>query len=204
MIKALLYGSNFSPILPILIGGYLIKKNSTRYIYIILALIFISFGSDMITFYYGRAIGNTYWVINCYFIGEIFLTGYFFYYVLNPKKLIAILTAISLSIFLCLIIFIDFNTYYGSFLAINSLINMTWCILFFYTLFKEEKEIYIERLPIFWFSIALLTYFSGSFFTFILSTQILNSPLPYSFLHLANILKNILFAIGLWKVRAVA
>ena len=204
MIKLLQYGSNFFALIPLVVSIIIYKKNLDRKYFIIIMLVIISLSSDMISFFFGWVYGLNYSIMNLYILFEILLVGYFFYLNLDIKKVVLTFTCISLFTFLYLILYINFNSYYGLFLAVNSHINIFWCIWLFYQFFKEEKEFYIERSPVFWINIGLLTYFSGALFTFILSTQILNSPLPYSFLHVANILKNILFAIGLWKVRAVA
>jgi hypothetical protein len=71
----------------------------------------------------------------------------------------------------------------------------------FYQFYKEENDIFIDQSPLFWMNIAILTYFSGAFFSFILSKEILSGPLPWMLHNVCNALKNILFSIALWKIR---
>ena len=207
MSKALIYFSVFSAIIPIIIGIMALKKTSLAIYWVILILSIVSFTSDSVGLIYFLIVSrSTFWVINIYQITEIILIGYFLYLYLEAKKVVLVITLLFLLYFLYHIFIINFNEFYGTTLAVHALVNILFCLLVFYQFYKSEQEIFIEQSPIFWMNIGLLTYFSGALFSFLLSIDILQIGSGYNwhFHNIANILKNILFAIGLWKVRAVA
>jgi len=207
MEQKIIYLSIVSAVVPIFIGTTAIKKTSSPIFWLILILCIVSFASDIVSSaYYLLLSRSNYWIINIYQIAEITLVGCFFYLYLNTKKIVIIITAIIIIYFLYQILILNFYSFYGTTLAIRSLANILFCIMVFYQFYKSEQELFIEQSPIFWINIGLLTYFSGALFSFLLSANILNiqSDLNWQFHNIANILKNIFFAIGLWKVRAVA
>lgn len=151
--------------------------------------------SDWISFLFAKLYGVNYFVINTYFLLEIIFL-FFFYKRVIKSKIPQIIYLILLLYFLLTITTLNFNFYLTRYFSIHALANIPICILFLYEIYHKEQNLLIERLPDFWFVIGLLFYFSGSMFTIVLSHEILNGPLPWSFTHLANILKNFLFAMG--------
>jgi hypothetical protein len=80
------------------------------------------------------------------------------------------------------------------------------CVLYFYKIFKDETDIFIDSNPPFWFVIGILVYFSGAFFSFLLSTDILSTSPDWFYgswvLHNSvNTVKNIIFTFALWQLR---
>ena len=204
----LAYSSIFSPLIPLIIVGIVVKKLRQTEYKIITTLIICSFFSDVISGIFIE--GNNYLILFFYGLIEFITLLLFFNFALKMKNRITqiIILVYVLYYFLNSIFiegFFEFNTYARS---VESLIMISMCLFYFYNIYTNELNIYIEKSPSFWIVIGVLFYFSGALFSFILSSDILSKS-PDRFynswaLHnLANILKNILFAIGLWKVRAV-
>lgn len=73
-------------------------------------------------------------------------------------------------------------------------------LLFFYSMLKKESNLKLEKNPLFWINTGILLYFMGNFFLFMLNSflQTKASFQTYWTLHsVLNILKNVLFTIGL-------
>lgn len=87
--------------------------------------------------------------------------------------------------------------------AVDGLLLVIISIAFFYKLLNELKVTNIQRLPILWISFATLFYYSGNFFVFLASGYLEQDPdtfILFWMLHnVLNVIKNILFAIGLWQ-----
>jgi hypothetical protein len=189
------YGSIFSPLIPI---ALLFNK---KYDGPIRLLVIVSFTSDIVSAFLIR--GNNHIFLAWYGLVEMLILFSFYYKVLNTKKWIPYLT-IAFSTFYLV------NSFYLVNDAFNSISRSAECLIMiflilklFHQFFKQEEDIFIEQSPLFWVNVGLLIYFSGAFFTFIFSEYILDPrEVPLWRLHnSANFLKNILIAIGLWKVR---
>ncbi|MCF6359985.1 MAG: hypothetical protein L3J29_04405 [Cyclobacteriaceae bacterium] len=202
----LIYSSVFSVIVPISV--VIIKKIQKKYI-CLFTLFLTSLFSDLVSIVLSSNGLTNLLVINGYFlISGVLLILYFS----NTKRFESNFSTITIPSFVLVYLFsysIDglytFNTI-G--ISLEAILMIFLCLYVFYDLYKKEETIYVDRLPEFWITTAILMYFSGALFSFLLATDILSQS-PDRFynswiLHnSANILKNILFAIGLWKVRLV-
>ncbi|HEY3402057.1 MAG TPA: hypothetical protein VGK59_01655 [Ohtaekwangia sp.] len=190
------YGSIFSPLLPL---GFSWKK-LLPYQLIIVLFVSASFITDISTHYWIP--GRNYWALHVYGFIEAALLLYFYSRVLNRIKIWIYVVTIFYLAFYLINSFLwernEFNTYART---VEAVIMIILAILLFYKFYQDEEDIFIDRSPLFWMNIAILTYFSGAFFSFILSHEILLGTMMSWRLHnLSNILKNILLAIALWKV----
>lgn len=89
-------------------------------------------------------------------------------------------------------------------ITLTSLVFIIFSILYFLKLMRDLPTIQIQRLPMFWINTAVLVYFAGSFFVFLLRDYLIevlhdNQIMYWSFHNMLNITKNLLFAIGLWQ-----
>ena len=87
--------------------------------------------------------------------------------------------------------------------TVSSLVFIIFSILYFFKLLSHLPTTQIQGLPMFWVNTAVLVYFAGSFFVFLLRNYLIevlhdNQIVYWSFHNILNILKNLLFAIGLW------
>lgn len=204
---ALMYTSILSP-LPGLLIGQRHWRSYTVLLRIILLVMTLSFVSDiaMITLLFSNA--HNLPVANIYGLLEGLLLSYFFYKRLPTFHFfIAIAVVLFVAAYLADTIFItqliEFNAYSRTF---EAAIMIFFSTLFFYTIFQNETDIFIDKSAEFWVVVGILVYFSGAFFSFLLSTDILSlSPDRFYsswILHnVSNILKNVIFTAGLWRAK---
>ena len=202
-----IYLSIGSVLLPITIGFYCnISKNQlTKYIFIYVVIAFIS---DIASFVLAKNHINNMFIFHIWGALQALLLTLFY------RKILAnfshFITVVGIAYLLYYIInssLIESIAKYNNVaMSVQAILMIMLSLLYFYKTYKEETSIFIDRIPEFWIVIGVLIYFSGALFSFLLATDIL-AQLSNRFynswiLHnTANIIKNILFAIGLWKVR---
>ncbi|GHE74507.1 hypothetical protein [Roseivirga thermotolerans] len=190
-----IYSSVFSPLIPI--GIYLTQKHNDRF-KVIMLFVFVSFASDLLSIYVVK--GSNYLFLHAYGLVEAMLLFLFFYKVLENRRWIpflAVCYGIYYTINSLLFEMGMFNTIGRS---IECLLIIFLCLRLFYQFFHNEEDLFLEKSPLFWITVGLLTYFSGAFLTFVFSRYILVDE-PLWILHnISNVLKNTFIAIGLWKM----
>lgn len=144
-------------------------------------------------------------VFNALFIPfELFIIGYFFYSILGydlHKRLVLILGGIFL--LLCSIETIrNPENYFDSFInGLESIIIITFSLLYFYEQLRYPKTLFIYTHPAFWGVAGLFLFFAGSFFVFIYrqsSWGIQDFIYQYAYIHaISGILRNLLFSIAM-------
>lgn len=194
--KVVTYSSVFSPILPLLFCW----KRLNRHEIVITGFILFSFSVDLVTTYLVRA---NIPFLHVYGLGESLLLIYFFSLVLRtPGKLsfwlIAVLFTILYVLDSWLLEWGQFNSYGRSG---ECVLIIVLSLLLFYQFYRDEDDIFIERSPLFWINVSLITYFSGALFSFLLSEKILSGPMPWILHNISNILKNVILAVALWRIK---
>ncbi len=192
------YGSVFSPVIPLLFAW----QKLNRYQVVIVIFIACSFFSDLFSLYIFNPRGGNYHFLQLYGIIEACLLFYFYSLVLKNARTKIIVLLIGYGIFYSIDSFTweagTFNSYAR---VIECLFIVSFSLMLFLQFYKDEDDIFIEKSPLFWFNVALLTYFAGAFFSFILSKYFLPGVFSWKFHNSANMLKNIIMAIGLWKLK---
>lgn len=186
--------SIYSAFIPLLIGFYTLKRgillNSDK---VILLFVFISLSSDFISMLLIEWFNNNIIWINVYQLAETTLISLWFVSIMPKHVVIRII--VGLTILFTIINNLVINSIY-QFSMVGILTKSTaliiCCLVYFFTIFREEKVIYIEKTSSFWFNSALLIYFSGSLFTF-LTYDLIKT---WSFHNICNTLKNLLIAVG--------
>lgn len=190
------YGSIFSPIIPLLF----VWKRLNLYQIVIVTFIVLSFSTDLLTVFVIKGYNLHY--IRAWGFVEALLLFLFYSIVLDrSKKWITALTIVFVVLYLFDSFWLksyEFNTLGRS---IECFIFIVLSVLLFYQFFRKEDDIFIEHSPLFWINIAILAYFSGAFFSYVLSNMLLVDSITWIFHNISNILKNLLLAVGLWKVR---
>lgn len=193
--KIVTYSSVFSPILPLLFCW----KKLSRYQIVITAFIVTSFTVDLVTTFLVRA-NITF--LHIYGLIESLLLIYFYTLVIHHPRLS--FRAIA-SIFTLLYVLNSWMLEWGQF---NAYGRSAECVLIialalrlFYQFYRDEEDIFIERSPMFWINVALITYFAGALFSFLLSQKILTGPMPWILHNISNILKNGILAVALWRIK---
>lgn len=200
MVKITSIISVLSVFIPLVCGLVLKQKNKVEWL--LVGLVVVSFLSDFICLYFARMGQSTYWIINTYQYAETVLVFVFFYFVLGRKKYVLALLFFILCLSIVDHVDVGNHALYHRTLSVKSLVVIVCCLIYFVDVFNRESDIFIEYNPVFWMVVGLLVYFSGSLFSWILSSYASpTNPYKWMFHNLANILKNILFAIGLWKAR---
>lgn len=168
-------------------------------------IIGLSFLSDVGSFGYYHLTGHsTYWIVNTYNLLDTILVFFFFSRILNHRLVSYFMLGIILVMSGYYCYSVGVHVIWGEVLSMKNILVMGLCVLYFLQVFQSDTEIFLENTPLFWIVIGFIFYTAGSFFLWLMSSEIVNNP-KYSMLivHLGNILKNILFALGLWKARVV-
>jgi len=189
------YGSIFSPLLPLLFS----MKRLNRYQSVIVVFILLSFSADLISRY---LISRNYSFLHLYGLLEALVLLYFFSLVIERSKRLILGVAIVFSaVYIVNSLYWEVNTFNMFGRSLECLIMISLSFVLFYQFYNREDDIFIDRSPIFWINIAILVYFSGAFFSFVLSREILSGKMPWVLHNASNMFKNILLAVGLWKVQ---
>lgn len=177
---------------------------------LILLLMVVSLSADVISLITGRFKLNNMPIMHIYsFLQGVILILFFKEQFLHRKALMNYMLFALIFFHLC-----DSFWFTGLFkpnaiaMTVQSFLMIVLSLAYFYKLYSDETDIFFERNPDFLFVLALLFYFSGAFFSWLLSSEILSwaSPLGKSYGHwilhnIANIIKNGLFAVALWRVQ---
>ena len=190
------YGSIFSPLVPLLF----VRKSLLPYQKIIIVFISVSFAADLLSRYLIH--GRNYWFLHGYGFIEALILFYFYARVLErAKMLVYVLAALYLSFYIVNSLLWEWNMFNTHARTAEAAIMIFLSTLLLYQFYQNEEDIFIDRSPLFWMNIAILTYFAGAFFSFILSSEILLGTLMSWRLHnFSNILKNLIFGIALWRI----
>lgn len=190
------YFSIYSPLLSL----WFVTKKLDPYQRTITLLIAISFGADLISHYLIE--GRNYWFLHIYGFLEAIILFYFFSQVVQRDKILVYLLAVSYCAYYVINSFAwEFDMFNTNARTTESVIMILLSILMLHQFYQNEDDIFIDRSPLFWIIIAILTYFAGAFFSFVLSKEILlGTQLSWRLHNFSNILKNLLFAIALWRI----
>ncbi|MEM6522449.1 MAG: hypothetical protein AAF693_01600 [Bacteroidota bacterium] len=191
------YSSVFSPLIPLVFSFnrlFLYQK-------VILLFIAISFGTDLFTTFIFKQ-GN-YTILYAYGLVESLILIWFYKIAFGlHKKWFKFIIAVFSSLYLSILFRFELGEFNSYSRSLESLVMIFLCCLLFYRFYSKEEDIFLDKSPLFWFNIAILVYFSGSFFSFLLSKLILKDQLASWAIHnISNIFKNLIIAIGLWKVK---
>ena len=205
--RILMYGSIFSPVLPLFIAWQR-RSGLNRTFSLLVTLISIALACDIVNTVLALQRVNNMPVAHIYGLLEGLLLLAFFDRLLTWKKMTwAILCVAYTMLYVVDSIFFEsiftFNAWSRS---LEALTMIVLCVVAFNSFYQREENIFIEKSPHFWMVIGILTYFSGALFSFLLSTDML-SQAPDRFygswmLHnFSNVLKNVIFTIGLWRLK---
>ncbi len=158
-----------------------------------LSLVFVTYSINT------HLIGNTYLLLQFSFVYKI-LTDQ-----LQRRKYL-------ITIYLTFVAFYIANmTFYQGPLKFNSVSNvaasfiiMTLSLQYLYHLMAKLPIMPIHRLPMLWISFAVLSYYAGTFFLFLISNYLVEGAaashrMIWILHNVLNIIKNLLFAIAIWQ-----
>jgi hypothetical protein len=193
-----------SVLLPLTLAGLQWKKLSGE-LFALKWLLIASLLSDVLMFFAGVYFKNSYPVGNVFLIFQFSFFLYIFSLYRKRKDVVLIIWITYLTYYVLDVIFIE-NFFrvvpYAS--AIASFILILFSFQYLYKLLSELPTLHIQRLPMLWVTFSILLYSGGTLFIFLANNYLLTTHTDWQHgmwvLHnIFNILKNILFAIALWR-----
>jgi hypothetical protein len=203
---AIAYGSSGSVLIPMVIALMQWKRMWYDLKPLCLLLI-ISLASDLLSFTlikYSAQV-NTYLIVNIYLIAQFSLLLLVFRRELTNPRIADVV--LLLFVLFCMI---NISVFQGPW-VFNSVSNVVACLLligfslfYLYRLLNDLPIVHIQNLPMLWISFAVLTYYGGNFFLFLVNNYLTHDAsgphkLMWILHNLLNITKNILFAVALWQ-----
>lgn len=203
---AIMYASILSPFLPIVVGRQK-RLALDASLSLIFYLILISFAFDATMFILASNSINNLPLAHAYGLIEgILLILFFSRLTAMTRDVTIVLVAVYAGGYLLnSILHETIFTFNSKSRSAEALLMLVLCVYALYQFYTKEDDIFIEKSPQFWVVIAIMVYFSGALFSFLLSSDMLSRS-PERFysswiLHnVSNLVKNLLFAVGLWKV----
>jgi hypothetical protein len=199
--------SNISLLLPLAIYLTRIKYASTR-VHIIGALIIVSGVCDLVGFVLHGGRQSTAILFNTYYAMLFFLLTWFYYEILflNTRRMMVwIGLAIYLQSLILITIFVQsFFEYQTLMWVITAIIMIIYSIAYFFYSFSTIPVPSLFGYTFMWINSAVLIYFCLNLCLFILGNYVLTrlepevSLLIWSFHNVNNIIKNVLFAVGIY------
>ena len=200
--------SFFSIFLSFIIGLLRIKYfEKSDYLFFILIFIGIvtELASSICSWYFKQP--NSF-ILNIYEIIETLMVFYFYCILFNISKKKILISVFLFGIFCSVDFYINNgNRHYGNHMIIESLMAITFSLLTFQFPFSLRKfhitNIYQSN--IFWYNSALFIYFTSCFFLSLFMNYMLENDMKLFFYawgichSIANIILNMLIAIGFWK-----
>ncbi len=199
--------SNVSLAFPLVM--YLMRfKHATRRVHIIGALVIISGISDLVGFILSKDQESTVVLFNTYYAVLFFLLTWFYYEILflnNRRIMVWIGLAIYLQSFILTTLFVQsFFEYQTLMWVITAIIMIIYGIAYFFYSFSTIPMANVFGYSFIWINSGVLIYFCLSLFLFTVGNYALTrldtemSAVVWSFHNVSNILKNVLFAIGIY------
>lgn len=202
--------SNVSLILPLIM--YLIRiRHASRQVHIIGLLVIASGVCDLIGLVLFSRSQSTVVLFNIYYALLFFLLTWFYYEILfvnTRRMMIWIGLAVYLQSFILVTAFVqDFFQYQTVMWLITAIIMIIYSIAyFFYSVSTITTSGYFGY-SLIWINIGVMIYFCLNLFLFIMGSYVLTkldpetSAMIWSSHNVNNIIKNILFAIGIYLYR---
>jgi hypothetical protein len=198
--------SNFSVIFPLV--AYLFKaRYASRRIHIIGVLCILSAVCDLIGFFIFREHKSTAHLFNVYYILLFFLLTWFYYeivFIRSRRLMIWIGLAVYIQSFILITIYVQpFSEYQTLLWVIIGIIMIVYSIEFFLYLMSARPSVNLLNYTTMWINSGILMYFSFNLFLFIISNYVFThldqevSTVVWSFHNVNNIIKNLLFGIGI-------
>ena len=166
---------------PIIIGVFILYKQQYTNLRIVVIYCFIYAVFEIIAWYHALNHLQNHFLFNILSYIDIIFWGVFYYSILEKtvtKKIVIFLVTVTL-----ILTFWshfgtgrDFNRMDSFALSVGSISLIAMSLLYFHQILNnlEIKNIFIY--PFFWINVAVLIYFSGSFFSFIFAEYIAFSP----------------------------
>lgn len=169
--------------------------------------IFLSIITEMVVLIFSRNHWENLSLLHFYTLAEFFILYRFFFLSLKgfiPSRIIHVIAICFIALSSLNSIFLQkLDQYNSNARGVCAFLVILGTLALFYRIISEMKVLILAKYPIFWINAGLLTYFSSSFFLFIMSNYILhlNNTLNVYIWMVHSILNVILYtmiSIGLW------
>lgn len=199
--------SNLSVILPLVV--YLLRmRYAARQIHVIGILIIVSGLADLVGFVLLSGGQSTVELFNVYYILLFILLSWFYYEVMlasTRRLVIGLGSVVYLISFMLVSAYVqDFRQYQTLMWVITAIIMITYSISYFFYSVSTISSAAFYAYGLIWINIGVMIYFCLSLFLFVMGSYVLTkldadtSALIWSSHNINNIIKNILFAIGIF------
>jgi hypothetical protein len=206
MPEIIAHSSSLSVLAPLVL--YIIKvRKADKPVHIIGALLFVAASCDLAGYLLYKSGKSTAVVFNVYYTLMFFLLCWFYHEIFFKKKItIAILFGVSsyiLSFVLITFYIQNFMNYQNLIWMIAGIILIVYSITYFLYSIAAIPSTHIFNNTLTWFNTGILFYFSLSIFLFSMGDYLFNKQdsqvtlLLWSTHNVNNVIKNILFTIGL-------
>lgn len=172
-------------IVPAILGSYFYYKYKKSFLKYFLILLWYTVFNDFFGQYYQNHIDNNnsilyniYQVVQVSFLLILYKNSVF---KLSSKKKLSVFLLIYYIAFIINCFFDSFKTnYFVTTYLIGAVFIIIGIILYFLEILNSDKIIYINKILLFWISIALLVYFVPSIPFYVVRKYYINSPtIPY-------------------------
>lgn len=172
---------------------------------LIVLLLVLSLLFDQASMYAAKTFGNNMPLFRLFDLLQVTIIVLYIYKQTNTKTVLY-LGGLSIGGLLINNIFLeDIFTFSTNGTLYAASFTILICFHYYYWLYHQEGDFFIERQGSFWIVTGILLYFSGSFFTFLLYANYIQLEIPrgvnWAFHNVSSVLKNIIFTIGIWVSR---
>ncbi len=189
--------SHGSCLLPLILT--LLKRPSSRAIHLVRILTAASFIFDTISLYYGRQGINSYPVNNAFLLVQFIILLLIYREAFGWRyRPVYVAGAVYTALFGVNYLFVQSPYTLNSYAyTVSGVILMVLSLLYFRYLLKNLPEPHVHRSPLIWINIAVLVYFGGNLFLFMLYNFFASGI--WILHNMLNIIKNILLFVAVWQ-----
>jgi hypothetical protein len=198
--------SNVSVIFPL--AFYLVKAGyASRRIHLIGILTIVSAACDGAGLFLFQQGESTVFLVNTYYLAMFGILLLFYYeivFIKSRRLMIWIGLAVYLQSFILITLYVQpFNQYQTLLWVITAIIMMVFGIEYFFYLLSARPAVNLMNYTTMWINSGILIYFAFNLFLFVITNHVFtnldqeSTQAVWSFHNVNNIVKNILFAIGI-------
>lgn len=198
------YISILSVLIPM--GVYLIYPSHEKISFLMSILIMVSFTADIANELYIRSGHMGYIIMNIYFVIQFFLLCMVYQNILQEKtKIIGAIWLFMICWLINTIFLQGINEYQSYARLLGGIILVIFSVVCYYRMFRNPITDKRMNLLVLWVNMGVLFYFFFNLYLFGMSNYVLknmfrnDAMIVWGFHNVNNIVKNVLFAIGLFE-----
>lgn len=190
----------------LLIGFFKFKILITDQL-ILLVLLIVSFVVELISYFQWLLTTNNNYIYHIYPIAEFLLLGFLYMKHLNglikPIYMQSLMIAFLMFALVNTLFFQGLKEFNSNVTFVESLLLIVFAMVYFYKLLRDLEHRRLQRVPMFWINMSVLTYFSGALMLFHVANELIPLPLEertviWGTHALFNIAHYFLYSVALW------